>query len=119
METYFLKNYHCTVKPVLSGHSKRRPKIVFKTDYHLMQVKSIAECSRHSAILLTFIKLLFGIKIFVLSFFEWPIKTGFTVYCINVSARVIIKKFQKRPENNLKGPKDVTLYTLSVFYAKD
>ena len=35
-----------TVKPVLSGHSKRRPKLVYKTDYRLMQVKSIAECSK-------------------------------------------------------------------------
>ena len=34
-----------TVKPVLSGHSKRRQKMVSKTDYYLMQVKSIAECS--------------------------------------------------------------------------
>ena len=34
-----------TVNPVLSGHTKRRPNLVFKTDYHLMQVKSIAECS--------------------------------------------------------------------------
>ena len=34
-----------TVKPVLSGHSKRTPKLVFNTDYRLMQVKSIAECS--------------------------------------------------------------------------
>ena len=33
----------------------------------------------HSAILLTFIKLSFVIKIFVLSIFEWPLKTGFTV----------------------------------------
>ena len=33
----------------------------------------------HSAILLTFIKLPFVIKNFVLSFFEWPLKTGFTV----------------------------------------
>ena len=41
-------NILCTVKPVLSGHSKRRPKIVFKTDYRLMQVKSIAECSNGS-----------------------------------------------------------------------
>ena len=31
-----------TVKTVLSGHSKK------KTNYHLMQVKSIAECSRGS-----------------------------------------------------------------------
>ena len=38
--------------PVLSDHSKRRPKIGFKTDYRLMQVKSIVE---HSAILSTFI----------------------------------------------------------------
>ena len=33
----------------------------------------------HSAILPTFIKLPFVIKIFVLSIFEWPLKTGFTV----------------------------------------
>ena len=32
-----------------------------------------------SAILSTFIKLPFVIKIFVLSIFEWPLKTGFTV----------------------------------------
>ena len=49
-----------TVKPVLSSHSNRRPKLVFKTDYRLMQVKSIAYCS----------KLPFVIKIFVLSIFE-------------------------------------------------
>ena len=36
------------VKPVLSGHSKRRPKLVFKTDYCFMQVNSIAECSNGS-----------------------------------------------------------------------
>ena len=34
----------------------------------------------HSAILLTFIKLPFVIKVFVLSIFEWPLKTGFTVF---------------------------------------
>ena len=34
----------------------------------------------HSAILSTFIKLPFVIKIFVLSSFEWPLKTGFTVF---------------------------------------
>ena len=33
----------------------------------------------HSAILLTFIKLPLVINIFVLSIFEWPLKTGFTV----------------------------------------
>ena len=33
----------------------------------------------HSAILLTFIRLPFVIKAFVLSIFEWPFYTGFTV----------------------------------------
>ena len=33
----------------------------------------------HSAILLTFIKLPFVIKIFLSSIFEWPFYTGFTV----------------------------------------
>ena len=45
---------------------------------HLMQVKSIAE-GELSAILSTFIKLPVGIKIFVLSIFEWPFYTWFTV----------------------------------------
>ena len=34
----------------------------------------------HSAILSTFIKLPFVIKIIVLSIFEWPLKTDFAVY---------------------------------------
>ena len=50
-----------------------------------MQVKSIAECSlgalfEHSAILSTCIKLPSVFKTFVLSIFEWPLKTGFTVF---------------------------------------
>ena len=65
----------CTVKPVLSSHLKRRPKLFIKTDYRLMQVKSIAE---HSAILSTIIKLPIVIKIVVLSILERPLKTGFT-----------------------------------------
>ena len=39
----------------------------------------------HSAILLTFIKLPFVMKIFVLSIFEWQLKTGFTVLFISGS----------------------------------
>ena len=34
----------------------------------------------HSAILSTFIKLTFVNEIFVLSIFEWPLKTDFTVF---------------------------------------
>ena len=46
-----------------------------------MKVGSIAECSplEHSAILLTCIKLPSVFKIFLLSFFEWPLKNSFTV----------------------------------------
>ena len=53
----------------------KRPKIGFKSNYHLMQVQG-----EHSAILSTFIKRPFVIKIFVLSIFEWPFYTGFTVH---------------------------------------
>ena len=46
-----------------------------------MQVKSIKNAPReHSAILSTFIKLPFVFKTFVLSIFEWPFYTGFTVH---------------------------------------
>ena len=47
-EAYNSSNLAYTVKPVLSSHSKRTPKLVFNTDYRLMQVKSIAECSKGS-----------------------------------------------------------------------
>ena len=59
----------------------KKTELVFKTDYHLMQVKSIAECSKeeHSAILSTFIKLPYVIQILILSIFEWPFYTSFTV----------------------------------------
>ena len=64
-------------KTCLKRPLKKKNKIGFKTDYCLMQVKSIAG---HSAILSTFIKLPFAAETFVLSIFEWPLKTGFTVY---------------------------------------
>ena len=56
----------------------------------------MAECSKgeHSAILLTFIKLPFVIKIFVLSIFEWPFYTGFTVYRIKTGKLYDIEKYE-------------------------
>ena len=57
-----------TVKPVSNGHSQKDPKLVFKTNYCLIQVKSIAECSKESATRLDFIKLALVIKIFVFLF---------------------------------------------------
>ena len=60
----------------LAAIQKKDQKLVIKTDYRLMQVQSIAECSE---ILSTFSKLPSVFKTFVLSIFEWLLKTGFTV----------------------------------------
>ena len=64
----------CLVKQLnyVNGYSQKDHKLVFKTYDRLMQVKNIGECSKreHSAILLTFIKLSFVIKIFILSIFD-------------------------------------------------
>ena len=46
-----------------------------------MQVKVLQNAPReHSAMLSTFIKLPFVLQTFVLSMYEWPLKTGFTVF---------------------------------------
>ena len=52
-----------TVKPVLSGHSKRRPLSLNEGQKYCRMLQE-----EHSAIILTFIKLPFVIKIFILSF---------------------------------------------------
>ena len=65
------------VKPVYNGHSQKDQKLVFKTNYCLMQDKSNA--GEHYVILSTFIKPPFVINNFVLSIFEWPFLTSFTV----------------------------------------
>ena len=52
--------------------TQNRQNKIFMTNGSLMQVESVAECLEHSAIHLTFIKLPFVIKTFVLSIFEWP-----------------------------------------------
>ena len=69
------------VKPVLSSHSKRTPKMGFQ--YQLPVNAGQKYCrmlqEKHSAILLTSIKLSFSIKTLVLSIFKWPPKTDFTV----------------------------------------
>ena len=72
-EFTLIKMPHCwishvaahTVKPVLNGHSKEDLNLVFKTDYRLMQVKSIHW--EHSAIISTCFKLPPVLKTYVLS----------------------------------------------------
>ena len=52
-----------TVQHVQNHHFQKDLALVFKTNYRLIQVERVVECS---AILLTFIKLPFVIKIFIL-----------------------------------------------------
>ena len=56
-------------KTCVKCRSQNVQKLFFKASYPLMKV-------------LTFIKLPIVIKIFVLSVFEWPFYTGFTVFGI-------------------------------------
>ena len=65
---------------------KKRPQIGFQDQFSLNADQKYCRMlqGEHSAILSTFIKLLFGIKNFILSTFEWPFYTGFTVYGKNL-----------------------------------
>ena len=74
--------FETTVKPVLNRLSRRRPKIGFQErlslnagqKYCRMLQESILQYFRS-----TFIKLPLVFKTFILSIFDWPLKTGFTV----------------------------------------
>ena len=72
-KTDFKYGKTCRKRPL-----KKMTKIGFQDRLSLNQVKRIAECSEHSAIRSTYIKLPFVIKIFVWSVLEWPLKTSFT-----------------------------------------
>ena len=61
----------------------------------------------HSAILSTFIRLTFIIKIFVLSIFEWPLKTSFTV-CIKYQ-NIMCWPIAYLKDSCVKGACDVPL----------
>ena len=63
-------NFAYTVRPI-----SKRPKIIFQDQLSLNAGQKDCRMLQreHSAILSTFIKLPFDIKVF----FEWPLKTGF------------------------------------------
>ena len=69
-------------KTCLKPPLKKKTKIDFQDRLMLNACQKYCRMlqGKHSAILLTFIKLPFAINIFVLSIFEWSLKTGFTVY---------------------------------------
>ena len=69
-------------KTCLKRPLKKKTKIGFQDRLSLNAGPKYCRLLRaleHSAILSTFIKLLFVINIFVLSILDWPLKTGFTV----------------------------------------
>ena len=72
----------CTVKPCVKRPLAKRQKIGFQDQLSLNACQKYCRMlqGEHSAILSTFIKLPFVIKIFVVSIFEWPFYTGFTVH---------------------------------------
>ena len=88
----------CVKRPL-----SKRPKIGFQDQFSLnagqKYSRMLPDCRmlqwEHSAILLTFIKLPFVIKIFVLSNFKWLLYTGFTVvsFSMLISDRGILMTY--------------------------
>ena len=76
---YLVKS--CDSKTCVKRPLSKRPKIGFQDQLSLNAGQTYCRMlqKEHSAILLTFIKLRFVIKIFVLSIFERPFYTDFTV----------------------------------------
>ena len=64
-----------TVKPALSGHPKRSPKIGFQYQLSLNAGQKYCRMLQE-----TYIKLPFVFKTFVMSIFEWSLKADFTVF---------------------------------------
>ena len=68
-------------KTCLKRPLKKKTKMGFKTDFCLMQVKSIAECSPWSILQYFRPSLSYLLSIrFLFCLLEWPLKTGFTVH---------------------------------------
>ena len=83
---YFLQNAPCWLSQqsnLCKTATLKKTKYGFQNQVHVSLNAGQKCCSmlqrEHSAILLTFIKLPFVIKTFVLSMFEWPFYIGFTV----------------------------------------
>ena len=86
LQTYIILNICRLIysKTCLKRLLKERPKIGFQDRLSLNAGQKYCRMHQgeHSAKLLTFIKLHFVLKIFVLSIFGWPLKADFTVYYV-------------------------------------
>ena len=85
-------------KPCLKRPFSKRPKIGFQDILSLNAGQKYCRMlqGEHSAILWSFIKLPFVIKIFVLSIFEWLLKTGFTVHSNALGIFIRMKRMKTR-----------------------
>ena len=85
----------CVQRPLF-----KRPKICFQGQLSLNAGQKYCRMlqGEHSAILLTFIKLPFVIKIFVLSIFEWPFYTGFSLHVMVFKLHNILYGFLKEKQ---------------------
>ena len=85
----------------------KRPKIGFQDQLSFNAVKKYCRMIKgeHSAILMTFIKQPIVIKIFVLSIFEWPFYTGFTVHvtCFNAIHCKILTSLVRGQKGSASG----------------
>ena len=69
----------------------------------------------HSALLLTFIKLPFVIKTFVLSIFEWPFYAGFTVHDLNLFSLVVqVSHWNRTPKVKLLTELEVDIFIFII-----
>ena len=91
---WYINSKTCVKRPL-----SKRSRMVFNANYRFMHVKNIAR--EHSAILSTFIKLPFGINIFILSIFEWPFYTGFLLQWFNILSWSLVVDFSYTEQNGL------------------
>ena len=93
-------------KTCLKQPLSKRKQVGFQDQLSLNAVQKYCRMlqGEHSAILLTFIKLPFVIKIFVLTIFEWPFYSGFTVH---VFSKVLLWSKQLNPEDRFSGDKTI------------
>ena len=79
------------VKPVYNDQSQKDQTLFYKTKYCLCRSKYCRMLQvEHSAILSTFIKISFVIKILVLSIFERPLKTVLLYFILKKAISLII-----------------------------
>ena len=100
-----------TVKPVLSGDSKKTKKLVFKTDHYcLIQVKSFADCCNTFDIF----KLPFTVKTFVLSILSGRLRQVL-LYFKGVKRRYHgVKVFQSSPILGLRKGRNENLMNVQM-----